>query len=237
MVLKAVFLEFSGVVIKDAELKKQLTDEILIAENLRPNAAEYAEVCTGRSDRTCLHQLLTRRGRVTNTDFLNQLLAQKSSAYIQQLAKRKKLPLYPGLKDLLYKVKTESLVLGLVTGAAQAEVDWVLTQAQLKNNFSVIVTAQDLAVDDEKPSPKGYKLAINRLNQEYPTLQVEAAECVAVEAFYPGITAAKQAQIPVVGVAHCYPYRMVQRRADWVVDYLNEINFDWIRRSYEPDTR
>ena len=65
MVLKAILLGFDGVVIKDIGLRERLIDDILIAENLRPNSAEYAEVCAGRSDRACLDQLLTRRGRVT----------------------------------------------------------------------------------------------------------------------------------------------------------------------------
>jgi beta-phosphoglucomutase len=135
MVLKAVLLEFNGVVIKDAQLKRQLIDEILIAENLRPKATEYAQVCIGRSDRACLAQLLNRQGRVTNPAFLDKLLAQKSQAYIQHLSQVPKLPLYPGLEDLLYKVKTESLVLGLVTSTARAEVDWVLQHANLTETF------------------------------------------------------------------------------------------------------
>lgn len=235
MVLKAVFLEFNGVMIKDAELKKNLIDEILIAENLRPNDAEYTQVCKGRSDRACLSQLLNRRGRVTNPELLDKLLTQKSNAYIQKLAAAPKLPIYPGLEDLLYKIKTESLVLGLVTSTAKAEVDWVLEAGNMADAFATVVTAQDLTLEDEKPSSKAYEIAIAHLNEQFPELAITPEECLAVEAFYAGITAAKSAHIPVVGVAHCYPYRMMQRRANWVVDYLNEIDFTWIRRWYEPE--
>lgn len=234
MVLKAVFVEFSGVIIKDADLKKSLINEILIAENLRPNDAEYDQICKGSSDRACLEQLLNRRGRVTNQDFLDKLLVQKSQAYIQQLADVPKLPIYPGLEDLLYKIKAQSLALGLLTSTAKPEVDWVLERANLTDAFSVVVTAQDLAAEAEKPSPQAYQVAIARLNEQLPRLSATPEECLAVEAFYSGIAAAKSANVPVVGVAHCYPYRMIQRRANWVVDYLNEIDFDWIGRGYEP---
>ena len=235
MVLKAVFLEFNGIIVKDADLKRSLIDEILIAENLRPNAAEYTQLCIGRSDRACLNQLLNCRGRVTNLDLLDKLLVQKSAAYIQRLSETPKLPLYPGLEDLLYKVKTESLALGLVTSTAKAEVDWVLDRANLTDAFATVVTAQDLTLETEKPSSKSYEIAIARLNAQIPQLSATPNECLAVEAFYSGITAAKTAHIPVVGVAHCYPYRMIQRRANWVVDYLNEIDFAAIRRWYDPD--
>ncbi|MDB9529808.1 HAD family phosphatase [Oscillatoria sp. CS-180] len=235
MVLKAVFLEFNGVIARDITLRRELIDEILIAENLRPNPDEYVEVCSGRSDRACLNDLLTRRGRVTTTELLNKLLTQKSQNYIQRLTQNQKRLLYPGIEDLLYKAKTDSLLLGIVTGTAKTEVEWVLQQMNLTDSFSVIVTAEDLALEDEKPSAKGYQIAIARLNEQRPNLLLTADECVAVEAFYPGIEAAQNASIPVIGVAHCYPYRMVQRRADWVVDYLVEIDFAWIRRRYDPN--
>ena len=232
MVLKAILLGFDGVVIKDIGLRERLIDDILIAENLRPNAAEYAEVCAGQSDRACLHQLLTRRGRVTTSDLLDKLQAKKAQAYIEQLADLPQLPIYPGLPDLLYKVKTASLPLALVTNTAKVEVDWVLAQAKLTEYFSVIVTAQDLDLATEKPAPQSYERAIARLNEQYPKLTIQPGNCLAVEARYAGIAAAQSAQVPVVGVAHYHPYRMVQRRANWVVDYLNEIDFDWIREGY-----
>lgn len=235
MVLKAVFLEFNGVIAKDTSLRRELIDDILISENLRPNPDEYAEVCFGQSDRACLSELLTRRGRVTSSAQLDKLLTKKSQDYIQQLTRSPKKPLYPGLEDLLYKAKAESLKLAIVTGTAKAEVEWTLNQANLLDAFSVLVTAEDIALEDEKPSQKGYRIAINRLNDLYSDLLLSPEDCVAVEAFYPGIEAAQNSGIPVVGVAHCYPYRMIQRRADWVVDYLNEIDFPWIRRWYEPD--
>lgn len=234
MVLKAVFLEFSGVIARDHDLQKRLIDEILIAENLRPDPAEFAQVCVGRSDRTCLNQILTDRGRVTSDNYLDKLLQQKAASYIQELSKRDKLPLYPGLQDFLYQLKTAALPLGLVTGARKAEVDWVLSKANLVDQFAVMVTGEELSVNEDKPSTKAYEIAIARMNQHLPESAIVPADCLAVEAAFSGITAAKHARIPVVGVAHLYPYRMMQRRADWAVDYLNEIDISWIQQRYEP---
>jgi HAD superfamily hydrolase (TIGR01509 family) len=232
MVLKAVFLDFSGVIIKDADLQRRLIDELLISENLRPDRAEYGQLCAGRSDRVCLDQLLTRRGRVTTQELLDKLLKRKSESYIHQLATQEKLPLYPGLEDFLYAVKTAALPLGLVTAAQQSEVDWLLTRAALADQFAVVVTGADFPATNDKPSPKSYDIALDRLNTQRPKLFAKPEECLAVEAFYPGISAARQAGIPVAGVAHCCPYRMMQRRADWAVDYLNEIDLEWVQRWY-----
>ncbi|MEO0988365.1 MAG: HAD family phosphatase [Cyanobacteria bacterium J06639_14] len=234
MVLKAVFLEFSGVLIKDTDLQRRLIDEILIAENLRPDPTEFAQVCFGRSDRPCLNQLLTRRGRVISKKSLDKLLQKKSEAYIQALSVRKRLPLYPGLQDFLYQLRTAALPVGLVTGAGNVEVDWVLAKANLATHFAVKVTGDEIAIDEDKPATTVYELAIARLNEHFPGLEVTPEECLAVEASFVGIAAAKKAHIPVVGVAHLYPYRMIQRRAIWAVDYLNEITLDWVRQRYEP---
>lgn len=230
MVLKAVFLEFSGVVIKDIDLQRRLIEDILIAENLRPDPAEFAQICFGRSDRACLNQLLTRRGRVMSAESLERLLAKKSEAYTQALSQKSRLPLYPGLQDFLYQLKTASLPIGLVTGVSKKDVDWVLAQADLTKQFTIKVTGEDIAIAEDKPAAKPYEVAIARLNQQLPQLELTPKDCIAVEASFAGITAAKRAYVPVVGVAHIYPYRMMQRRANWVVDYLNEIELGWIQQ-------
>jgi beta-phosphoglucomutase len=236
MVLKALLLDFNGIVIKDTGLKGRLIDDILLSENLRPNPEEYVEMCAERSDRACLDRLLSRRGRVTTPEFLDELLAKLTDQYLQQLADIPRLPIYPGLEDLLYQAKVAGFPVAIVTATARPEVDWVLAQANLSENFAVQVTAEDVAVQEEKPAPRGYEIAIARLNAQFPDLALTPHNCLAIEAWYPGIAAAKQAGIPVVGVAHCHPYRMIQRRANWVVDYLNEIDFDWIGSAYRPQS-
>lgn len=232
MVLKAVLLEFSGVVIRDAKLRKNLIDEILISENLRPDAAEFSDTCLGRSDRTCLKQLLHRRGRTVSDDYLDRLLGQKAIAYTQLLSRNGAIPLYPGLEDFLFQLKSAAILVGLVTGAYKAEVDWVLSNANLPGLIP-IVTGEALSLEADKPSSALYEQALLQLRQTDETLC--AQDCLAVEASFAGIEAAKQAHIPVVGVANLYPYQMMQRRADWAVDYLNDIEVPWIQRRYSTE--
>ncbi len=61
--LKAILLDFNGVIINDEAIHQELIDEILLGENLRPAGAEYAEFCLGRSDYTGLRDILAHRGR------------------------------------------------------------------------------------------------------------------------------------------------------------------------------
>jgi beta-phosphoglucomutase len=234
MPLKAVLLDFNGIVINDEGLHKYLIEQLLLAENLRPDLAEYTQVCLGRSDRACLSDLLSRRGRVVSDSYLDKLLEKKSVSYRTELAALAQLPLYPGLDDLMFKVRAAQLKLAVVSGARRSELEWVLAQTSVQGAIAAIVAADDLPAQGSKPAPDGFLLAVERLNQRFPELQLMPADCLAIEDSFAGIEAAKQAGVPVVGVAHTYPYQMIHRRATWAVDYLSEIDFDWLGRFYAP---
>ena len=129
MSLKAVLFDFNGIVIDDEPVHQQLIDQILIKENLRPQPGEFRQFCLGRSDRACLNDLLTRRGRVVSETYLLQLLNQKAQAYQHELEKLEKLPLYPGLEELIHQLRARDLKLAVVTGALTREVELVLNRA------------------------------------------------------------------------------------------------------------
>jgi HAD superfamily hydrolase (TIGR01509 family) len=235
MTLKAVLFDFNGVIIKDEAIHEQLISEILIEENLRPSPQEYREICLGRSDRICVAELLKRRGRLVTESYLTQLIARKAKAYERQLETLEKLPIYPGLEDLIFKIRVAKLPMGVVSGALRSEVELVLTRAELAQHFSVIVAGDDIKVS--KPEPDGYLLAVERLNQQYPDLKAQASECLAIEDTPAGIEAAKRAGMQVVGVANTYPFHMLQRQANWSVDYLHDLELDRVQEVYAQSTQ
>jgi HAD superfamily hydrolase (TIGR01509 family) len=228
MTLKAVLFDFNGVIINDEPLHEQLIEQLLIEENLRPIPGEFQQVCLGRSDRVCLTDLLARRGRVVSESYLKQLMQRKAQAYQQQLEKIEKLPLYSGLDDLIYQVRSLDLKLAVVSGAMRSEIELVLNRADLAKYFTAIVAGDDITTS--KPEPDGYLLAVERLNQQYPDLQLQPGECLAIEDTPAGIQAAKQAGIPVVGVANTYPFHMMQRWANWAVDYLCDLELERVQQ-------
>ena len=228
MTLKAVLFDFNGVIINDEPLHEKLIEQILIEENLRPIPGEFQQVCLGRSDRVCLTELLNRRGRVVSESYLIQLMQRKAQAYQQQLDLMQKLPLYSGLDDLIFQVRSLHLKLAIVSGAMRSEIELVLNRASLASHFPVIVAGDDIT--NSKPEPDGYLLAVERLNQEYPDLQLQPSECLAIEDTPSGIQAAKRAGISVVGVANTYPFHMMQRRANWAVDYLCDLDLQWAQQ-------
>lgn len=234
MTLKAVLFDFNGVIIKDEAIHQQLIEDILLGENLRPSVQEYREICLGRSDRVCLAELLKRRGRVVTESYLTQLITRKAQGYQHHLEKLEKLPIYPGLEDFIFKIRVAQLPMGVVSGALRCEVELVLNRAQLAQHFTVIVAGDDIKVS--KPEPDGYLLAVERLNQQYPNLNVQASECLAIEDTPAGIEAAKRAGMQVVGVANTYPFHMLQRQASWTVDYLHDLELERVQQVYSQGT-
>jgi len=236
MALKAVLLDFNGVVINDESIHQRLLEDLLLEENLRPAPEDFNQACLGRSDWACITELLRRRGRVVTAAYLEKLVKRKNARYEQVLASLGQLPLYPGLEDVVYQIRVAQLKLAIVSGACRSEIAWVLAQANMQEHVALVVAGDDLAAAGSKPAPDSYLLAIERLNQQFPDLQLSPGECLAIEDSFAGIEAAKRAQVPVLGVAHAYPYHMVHRRADWVIDHLYELNLDWLKPYYEPES-
>ena len=217
MTLKAVLLDFNGVIIKDEPIHEDLIGNILLSENLRPDASEFKDFCLGKSDRACLKDILAQRGRVVSDKYLENLIQKKTQAYQQKLAELEELPLYPGIREFLTQLQQQEIAIALVTGALRQEVELVLQKSGIAQYFSLIVGGDDIT--ESKPKPEGYLLAVKQLN-------LQPSECLAIEDSYPGIEAAKKAGIPVVGVANTYPLHMLQRRANWIVDYLGQLELE-----------
>ncbi len=232
MALKAVLFGFNGIIINDEVIRQTLSEQVLLAENLRPNPDDYHAVCLGKSDRACLKALLFQRGRTLNDEALDKLLAQETAAYRAWLEPQEKLPIYPGLEDLIFRCRTSQVKMAIVTGVERSQVEMVLAQAKLAEHFPIAIAGDDISVAGSKPAPDGYLKAIEQLNVAHPDLQLQASECLAIEDSFAGIEAAKNAGISVVGVAHTYPNHMLQRRATWVVDYLREIKLEWIGEKF-----
>jgi HAD superfamily hydrolase (TIGR01509 family) len=238
MTLKAVLFDFNGVIINDESIHERLIEQILLEENLTLKPGEYKQVCLGRSDRACLQDILNSRGRIVSEQYLTQLLKKKAELYALELEKLEKLPLYPGLDDLIFQVRSRSvcardsrnLNLALVSGAIRKEIELVLNRAKLAEYFPVIVAGDDITTS--KPEPDGYLLAVERLNQAYPELNLQPSECLAIEDTPPGIQAAKRAGMQVVGVANTYPFHMLQRLANWTVDYLTDLELERVQEVY-----
>jgi beta-phosphoglucomutase len=230
VVLKAVLFDFNGVIINDESIHRELIDNLLLGENLKPQGKEYLRASIGRIDRIYISELLKLRGRFIDEKDLNKLVNKKSIEYTQRLEKLETLPIYPGVVEFIAGLHTTGYKIGLVTNTIRSEVEFILKQAEIDRYFETIVTGDDIT--HGKPDPDGYLLAIDRLNKLDPDLNLSVAECLSIEHTFTGIETAKQAGIKVVAIAHTYPFHMLQRRANWTIDYFPDLELDRVKESF-----
>ena len=227
MTLKAILFDFNGVILNDEPIHQELISEILIAENLSFDQTELHNLSLGRSDRACLTDLFNRDGRVVTEEYLTKLITAKATAYRAKLQQLQTLPIYPDVPKFLAQLQQQKLTIALVTGALRQQVELILQQTNLTQYFSVIIAGDDITTS--KPEPDGYLLAVIKLNQQHPELNLQSHECLVIEDSIAGIEAAKRAKMQVVGIANTYPLHVLQRRANWTVDYLSEIEIERIQ--------
>lgn len=224
MTLKAVLFDFNGVIINDESIHENLIDRLMLDENLQLKRGEFREICLGKSDRACITELLQRRGRYLTETYIDRLLLAKAKAYQEKIDSLETLPIYAGLAEFIDKIRVSKLKMAVVSGAMRSDIELVLERAGLAANFELIVAGDDLTAS--KPEPDCYLLAVELLNQKYPGLNLQPIECLALEDTFAGIEAAKKAGMQVAGVTHTYPFHMIQRQANWTVDYLADLELD-----------
>lgn len=232
--LKAVIFDFNGVIINDEALHQEFLEKVLMEETIHLKPGEYRQVCLGRSDRACFADLLTSRERPFTDADLDLFVQRKSRYYQDAIATLTPLPIYAGVEDIVFRLRSLQLPLAIVSGAVRREIETVLDRSGLATHFSKIVAGDDITTS--KPDPTGLLMAMKQLNAAFPTLALEPFNCLVIEDTPAGIEAAKRAGMTVVGVANTYPYHMIQRQANWTVDYLNELELDRIKYCFEKQS-
>ncbi|TVQ48090.1 MAG: HAD family phosphatase [Gloeocapsa sp. DLM2.Bin57] len=223
MSLEAVLLDFNSLIINDETIRQKALEEIIIGENLLYDSSDYRRFCLGRSPRDGLNQLLSNRGRILSETNLTKLIERQSKIYLNYVNEIEDLEIYPNFQDFLELLQSHNLRIAIVTGALVAEVNLVLEKTGLTPYINLIISGE--LVQKSKPDAESHLLACQKLG-------LTPNQCLAIETTFLGINAAKNAQIPVVGLANLYPVHILQRRANWVVDYLSELELERIMLKY-----
>jgi beta-phosphoglucomutase len=217
-VLRALLLDFNGVLVDDEPIHLEMFQRVLAEEGLALSAEDYYRRFLGLDDRGCFAAVLAGAGEPATTPRLMRLIARKAS-YYQDWIRERGYPFFAGAAELVVAAGSAGWMLGVVSGALREEVDGALRQAGLRDRFKVLVTAED--VDAGKPDPEGYRQALQALNAlpPLPERLIHPHEVVAVEDSPAGLAAAATAGLRTLGVAHTYPAASLAG-ADAVVERL-----------------
>ena len=211
MAARALVFDFNGTLSRDEPVLAEIFSE-LFAEHGRPlSVQEYFDRLAGLSDVEVVRTWL-------GPDYpdVEGVVAERIARYLAGVADGSTVP-PPAREAVRYAARR--VPLGLVSGAARAEIESVLKAAGLADAFSVVVAAED--VERGKPDPEGYERALALLDDG-----LARADVVAFEDTEAGVAAAKAAGLQCVGVLGT----LVPERLAAADELVEEVDLDLVRR-------
>jgi HAD superfamily hydrolase (TIGR01509 family) len=197
--IKTILFDFNGVIIDDEPLHMKAYQEILAKENIVLTEADYYS-CLGMDDKTFIEAAYKRAGREPETNKPLEVLLAKSNRWRELVANE--VPLFPGVENFIRKCAQE-FDLGIVSMARRDEIEYILETTNLKDCFSVIVSAEDVSVC--KPDPQCYRAGFRLIDAAHTRnkhLPITHNDCLVIEDSPQGIQAAKNADLKALGVTN-----------------------------------
>lgn len=177
---------------------------------------EQFQRCFGQTSRDIVRLLW---GIAASDADVSRLDAEKEAIYRELI--RERVPLMPGCRGLLERLRAAGLRLAVATSGPPENLELVLTEGLIANYFDAEVHGFDVARG--KPAPDCFLLAAERLG-------LLPGDCVVVEDAPVGIRAAVAAGMPVIALAGTHPAETLRAAgANEVVRALDEITPHQVR--------
>jgi beta-phosphoglucomutase len=225
MAVRAIIFDLDGTLADTEQLHFEAYNKVLGAHGIQLTLADYFSRLIGYNDHDCFSLLLREQRVVANEARIGELIAQKTAVYQAIVAERE--VLFPGAAEFVRRC-AERFPLALVTGSLRVEAEMILRRGQIREPFAEIIAAED--VEQGKPAPDGFKMALGRLGfvrRAHPS--IAAGECLAIEDTQVGVKAAQQAGMRVLAVAQTIaPGELAG--ADIVRPSLTETDLDQVLR-------
>ncbi len=210
--IKAIIFDFNGVIVDDEPLHEKAFRQACAEFDVSLSSEEYAALCLGITDRQGAVRIQEKFG--LTDEAREKLLQRKSQLYLEFL----KHDIHPvvGVIGLIQKLKGKFL-LGIATAAYRGEVEFILQELNIRDTFSIIVTAQDVV--KSKPDAEPYLAVAKKLG-------VIPVECVVIEDTPSGIKSAKSAGMTCIAITTTRR-RDELKQADFIIDNFSEISSDF----------
>jgi HAD superfamily hydrolase (TIGR01509 family) len=200
--IKAILMDFNGVIINDEPIQMRAYQEVLKEQGVDLTEADYL-ASLGMDDRTFVAAAFERVGRSVETEEIDEIVLAKSAKW--KALVDSELPLFEGIEGFIEKMSRE-FTLGIVSMSGWHEIRFVLNKSGLAKYFSTIVSAADVVKC--KPDPECFRIGFRRIDSVRTSqghMPMTHGECLVIEDSPPGITAARNADLPALGVTNTVP--------------------------------
>jgi len=224
--IRAVLMDFNGVIINDEPIQMKAYQEILKAEGVNLTEADYY-ACGGMDDATFLRHNFKRAEKDLTEEKIVELRTMKTAAWRKIVDAE--IPIFEGVENFIKKCD-KRFAMGIVSMANREEIEYILEKTGLRASFTTIISAED--VTECKPNPEAYIEGFRRLDKQrlaeghYPLLR---KECLVIEDVPQGIEAGKNAGMPTLGVTNTFDAETLRAAgadsvthslADWMPETL-----------------
>jgi beta-phosphoglucomutase len=210
-----VIFDMDGVLI-DSYVAHFESWKFVAAEEGRSITEEQFAATFGRTSREII---ASRWGEGLTDQRIREIDNRKEAAYRRII--QKDFPAMHGAHELLERLHGAGFLLAIGSSGPSDNIDVVLDRLQARSLLTAIVSGDD--VTRGKPDPQVFLIAAERLH-------LPPARCVVVEDAPLGVAAAHAAGMAAIGFASTGRTREILVKAERVIDSLDEITPEVIRK-------
>jgi HAD superfamily hydrolase (TIGR01509 family) len=213
--LRAIVLDFNGVIADDEHIHFELLRDIMAPLGLVITQQDYLDKYVVYRDEDAFTEALQASGREPVDSEVRRLCEEKRRRYITDALPRVRV--FPGARDFVVAAARE-YPLAIASGAARQEIEAVLRHLGIDTHFKHIVAAED--VNRGKPEPDVYIEAMRRLAET--TSGLEPGHVLAIEDTPGGIASARAAGLRIAAVPNTFPVNRLGEADVMLSSGLNE---------------
>lgn len=221
--LKAVILDFDGVIADTEALHLDAFNEVLGQYNIEVSDDDYYEKYLGYSDVDFFTALNDDYKLEWDDSEIDDFVERKGDVFEEYIESGASI--IKGVPEFIEMLSRNGIPLAICSGATMRDIQGALMGTKLLDRFKVVISADDVL--SGKPDPQGYMMARKKLSDAIGQ-HIDAGECIAVEDSEWGLEAARAASMHTLGVTNSYAVPALGL-ADKVVDNLGTVTMEMLR--------
>ena len=197
--IKAILMDFNGVIINDEPIQMAAYQQVLREDGIEITEGDYFSAL-GMDDRTFVAAAYERSGKEVDDARIFEMIEAKAVKWKE--AVENEMPLFEGIGGFIEKMSRE-FTLGIVSMARRREIDFVLEKSGLAKYFSTIVSSENATKC--KPDPECFRTGFRQIDAVRTSrghTPLTHGECLVIEDSPPGVTGARSADLPALGVTN-----------------------------------
>ncbi|MCD8351455.1 MAG: HAD family phosphatase [Planctomycetaceae bacterium] len=191
--IDGVICDLDGTLVESEDLHLLAWNELVIRAGHQPPSPNWNDDCIGLPDTYAAEKTI---GYFPDMGDAEKVNADKQIIYRELVANKGRALAYPGLYDMLKRVRDAGIPLAVGTNSVLANTKAALEAAGLAEFFPIAVTLDQ--VENGKPAPDIYFEAAKRLG-------IPPERCAVLEDSTAGLAAARAAGCLVLGLTTTWP--------------------------------